>query len=156
MDKKQAYIFSSALAGAAFFGISVLGTSSTAFIALSCIGMIGYALGIAIGPAMYMDAAEYSNYLTGKDCSAFVMSMFTLPIKIGTAMATTIIGYGLAYIGFTAGMKATPEFVSDLLNLISYAPAFVCFLSAILMCWYKLNDTNRGRLYGKKCKQKKR
>ncbi len=141
MDKKQAYIFSSAVAGASFFGISVLGTNSTAFIVLSCIGMIGYALGIAIGPAMYMDAAEYSNYLTGKDCSAFVMSMFTLPIKIGTAMATTIIGYGLAYIGFTAGMEASPEFVGDLLKLISYAPAFVCFLSAILMCWYKLNDT---------------
>ena len=101
---------------------------------------MGYALGLAIGPAMYMDAAEYSNFKTGKDCSAFVMSMFTLPIKIGTAMATTIIGYGLAGIGFSAGMASTPEFVDSLLKLISYAPATVCILAAVLMSFYKLND----------------
>ena len=141
MNKKHAYIVSSTMAGVSFFGISILGTNTTAFVILACIGMMGYSLGIAIGPAMYMDAAEYSAYRTGKDCSAFVMSMFTLPIKIGTTMATTIIGYGLALIGFQPGIEVTPAFADSLLKLISYTPAFVCILAAVLMCFYRLNDS---------------
>ncbi len=140
LGKKYTYIASSFLAALGFGASYFVGANPVAFIIAVCIGFMGYSLGITIGPAMYMDSAEYSSYKTGKNCTAFIMSMFTMPIKIGVALATTTIGYGLAAIGFTAGMTPTPEFTQSLLKLIAFLPAVVCLLAGILMLFYKLTD----------------
>ena len=76
--------------------------------------MLGAGTSYPIRQAMYMDAAEYGYYKTGKDASAFIVSMFTLPTKIAIALAITIANYGLAFIGYVANMASTPEFMSRL------------------------------------------
>ncbi len=95
--------------------------------------------------AMYMDAAEYGYYKTGKDASAFVMSMFTIPIKVGIALAATLAGYGLAIIGYVPNMKATPEFTSSLMNIICFIPAGCGVIAIAIMSFYSLTEGNLSK-----------
>ena len=96
---------------------------------------------MAIGPAMYMDTAEYGFYKTGKDCSAFIMSMSILPIKIGIAIGGGVIGYGLAIIGYSPAAEVTPELVSGIMKLVSLVPAAFCVIPFFIMIFYNLTDT---------------
>ena len=89
---------------------------------------------------MYMDTAEYGFYKTGKDASAFILAMFTLPVKIGIFLATTIAGFGLSLIGYQAGMTATEEFISSLMNIICFIPVGCYLLAFLIMAFYSLTD----------------
>ena len=88
-----------------------------------------------------MDTAEYGFYNTGKNASALIMSMFTMPIKIGVAIALTIIPFYLeTVIGYTPNMEVTPKFVTDLMNLIAFMPAIAYFIAGIIMIFYELTE----------------
>jgi sugar (glycoside-pentoside-hexuronide) transporter len=141
--KKRTYLFAVSWSTAAFLVLRVFGASSpyiyTAILCLS--GIISGTAG-PMRQAMYMDAAEYSYYKTGKDASAFVMSMFTIPIKVGIALATTLAGYGLAIIGYVPNMVATPEFTSNLMDIICFIPAGCGVIALIIMSFYSLTETN--------------
>ncbi|MFC1838572.1 MFS transporter [Thermodesulfobacteriota bacterium] len=110
---------------------------------LSIICCTGFIVGLAspIRQAMYMDTAEYGYYKTGKNVSALIMSMFTMPIKIGIAITLTIIPFYLdRVIEYVPNMEATPQFVSDLMNLIAYLPAICYLIAGITMTFYGLTE----------------
>ena len=131
----------------AFFGIigylilRKYGTSGpiTYTLIIACTNLVVY-LPMPIRQAMYMDASEYGYYKTGKNASAFIMSMYTMPVKIKIAGALSIIPLFLAYIGYVPNMESTPEFVTSLMNLISFLP-IVCYLIAgFVFIFYGLTD----------------
>ena len=90
--------------------------------------------------AMFMDTAEYGYYRTGKDASAFIMSMLTLPTKVGTTLAGTVATAGLAFIGYEAGMEATDQFISSLMNIICFIPVVCGVIAFSLMLFYSLSE----------------
>jgi len=49
----------------------LLGDNYVTFIGIYFIASVGFILSMSLGPAMYMDAAEYGFYKTGKDGTAF-------------------------------------------------------------------------------------
>ena len=61
------------------------------------------------GPNYVIDAAEYGFYKTGKDNRTVAMAMNNIPIKIGFALGGAVGTFGLALIGYQAGMTATPN-----------------------------------------------
>ena len=93
-----------------------------------------------IRQAMYMDACEYGYYKTGKNASAFIMSMYTMPVKIGIAGALAIIPLFLAYIGYVPNMQSTPEFVSNLMNLIAMLPIACYLMAGFIFIFYSLTE----------------
>ncbi|MBN1904818.1 MAG: MFS transporter [Deltaproteobacteria bacterium] len=106
---------------------------------ICCTNLVVY-LPMPIRQAMYMDAAEYGLYKTGKNASALIMSMYTMPVKIGMAIALTLLNSFLAYIGFVANMETTPEFVENLMNLIAYLPAVCYLIAGFVFLFYDLTD----------------
>lgn len=114
--------------------------SPIAYIAIICITNLIVYLPMPIRQAMYMDAAEYGFYKTGKNASAFIMSMYTMPVKIGIDIAITLVPLFLAYIGYEANMKATPEFISSLMNLIAFLPLTCYLIAGFAMIFYGLTD----------------
>ncbi|MBN2418484.1 MAG: MFS transporter [Deltaproteobacteria bacterium] len=114
--------------------------SPVEYISIICITNLVVYLPMPIRQAMYMDAAEYGFYKTGKNASAFIMSMYTMPVKIGMDIAITLIPAFLAYIGFQANMEATPEFISSLMNLIAFLPLGCYLLAGIVFIFYGLTD----------------
>jgi Na+/melibiose symporter-like transporter len=101
-----------------------------------------------------MDAAEYGFNKTGKNATAFIMSMFTMPIKIGIALALGIIPSFQAYVGYEANMTATPEFISSLMNLIAFLPAICYLLAGFVFIFYNLTD-DKVTLYMKENAKKR-
>ena len=94
----------------------------------------------SIRQAMYMDTAEYSFYKTGKDASAFIMSVFMLPTKIATALSVTLAAGDLEFIGYVPNVAPSGQFVSNLMDIICYIPATAGFLAFSIMLFYSLSD----------------
>ncbi|MBB6217332.1 GPH family glycoside/pentoside/hexuronide:cation symporter [Anaerosolibacter carboniphilus] len=141
IGKKPTYLLSCIIPIVAFVLVRVLaGTNPFIYMALVSISSFALTFGMAIGPAMYLDSAEYGHYKTGKDGSGFIMSMFAMPIKIGVALSSVIIGFGLSSIGYSTTVEVTPNFVSGLMKILSIIPAGCCALALVLMLFYRLND----------------
>lgn len=141
MGKKNTYLLAGACSFIGHIVLRFFGASSPyLYIGIICLTALVSGMGFSIRQAMYMDAAEYGYYKTGKDASAFIMSMFTLPVKVGIALATTIAGYGLALIGYIPNVAATDQFVDNLMNLICYIPAGCGVIAFSIMTFYSLTD----------------
>ncbi|ABR48254.1 Na+/melibiose symporter and related transporter-like protein [Alkaliphilus metalliredigens QYMF] len=140
IGKKQTYILSTTITFIAFVLMRLLGQNYLIFIGLTAMANIGIILSMSLGPAMYMDAAEYGFFKTGKDSTALIMAMFSMPIKIGVALSGAVIGFGLAAIGYDPTVAITPSFVSSMMNVITLIPAACALLSFTLICFYKLDE----------------
>ncbi|NTW45249.1 MAG: MFS transporter, partial [Anaerolineaceae bacterium] len=141
IGKKYTVILSSTMIAVMYVLIKLFaGTNPMAFIALACIGVLGFQFSTNIEPAMYIDCAEYGFNKSGKDGAAFIMSMYSMPIKIGVALSGAAIGWGLAAIKYSPTVQITPEFTSNLTSLVTLFPAVCIGLSAVLMFGYQLTD----------------
>ena len=141
LGKKNTYLFASIWGTAGYIFLRFFGLSSpNIYIAVIVVSVLGAGVNGPIRQAMYMDAAEYGFYKTGKDASAFTMSMFTLPIKVAIALAGTIVTAGLEFIGYVPNMAPTEQFINSLMNLICYLPAAAGFLAFAIMIFYSLSD----------------
>lgn len=141
IGKKYTVILSSTIIAVMYVLIKLfVGTNSMAFIALACIGVLGFQFSTNIEPAMYIDCAEYGFSKSGKDGAAFIMSMYSMPIKIGVALSGAAIGWGLAVIKYSPTVQITSEFTSNLTTLVTLFPAACFILAAALMLGYKLTE----------------
>jgi glycoside/pentoside/hexuronide:cation symporter, GPH family len=141
LGKKEICIYTAFLGIIGYIILRIYGAKSPeAYIAtICCTNLIVY-LPMPIRQAMYMDVAEYGLYKTGKNASALIISMYTMPVKIGMAIALTIIPLFLGYIGYKANMKPTPEFVESLMNLIAFLPAACYLIAGFVFLFYGLTD----------------
>jgi Na+/melibiose symporter-like transporter len=71
------------------------------YIVASAVLGFGAALVGTVGVNLFLDAAEYQLYKTGKDSRAFVMSLYNLPMKIGLAVSSLIAAFLLTNSGYT-------------------------------------------------------
>jgi len=128
--------------------------SPIAYIVIICATNLVVYLPMPVRQAMYMDAAEYGLYKTGKNASALIVSMYTMPVKIGIAIALTLIPAFLAFIGYEANMETTPEFVESLMNLIALLPAACYLVAGFVFFFYDLTD-ERVAFYMEENKKKR-
>ena len=70
------------------------------FIVMSAINAFGAAIIGTVGINLFLDAAEYQLYKTGKDSRAFAMSLYNIPMKIGLAVSSLIAAYMLTASGY--------------------------------------------------------
>jgi sugar (glycoside-pentoside-hexuronide) transporter len=142
IGKKNTYLFAGACAAFGYIVLRIFGLYHPyAFIAIIVISVLGAGTVYPIRQAMYMDAAEYGFYKTGKDASAFLMSMLTLPSKIATAVAGTIATAGLSIIGYVPNVVPDEQFLQGLMNIICYIPACAGLLAFLIMLFfYTLTD----------------
>ncbi len=141
LGKKNTYLFASIWGTAGYVFLRFFGLSHPlVYIGIIVVSVLGAGVNGPIRQAMYMDAAEYGYYKTGKDASALIMSMFTLPIKIAIALAGTIVTAGLNIIGFVPNIAPTEQFINNLMNLICYLPAGAGLLAFAIMAFYSLSD----------------
>ncbi|MDN5331442.1 MAG: hypothetical protein PWP45_667 [Tepidanaerobacteraceae bacterium] len=88
-----------------------------------------------------MDTAEYGKWKTGKDLTAFIMSMSAMPIKIGVALSGAVVGYGLAMIGYNPLAEPTEGLIKGIINLIALVPISCGLMAALIfILFYRLTD----------------
>ena len=139
--KKGAYIAATLVAALGFMLVRLTaGSNHILYMVFLGLANAGLTVTVAIAPAMYMDAAEYGFFKRGKDGSAFIMSMVSMPIKIGIALSGAVIGYGLAYIGYAPDMVVTQEFIANMLDLNTLLPGACAVAAAVTIFFFNLNE----------------
>jgi len=114
-----------------------------------CLAQSGMYLYTGFGANFYLDCGEYGYYETGKDFRTIAISVMNVPTKIGFAIGGSAVSFGLAFIGYEAGMTVTPEFTSDFMMLIGLVPAILMFAAAaVAFFFYKLTD-EQAEFYAK-------
>ena len=147
LGKKNTYLFATAWGVTGYLLLRAFGALSVYhFTGITCLGMLILGTAGPMRQAMYMDAAEYGYYITGKDASAFVMSMFTIPIKIGASLAGAVAGFGLGLIGYVADMEMTAQVAGHMMDIICYIPAVCGIIAILLMSFYSLTDKNMEKI----------
>jgi glycoside/pentoside/hexuronide:cation symporter, GPH family len=142
IGKKNTYLFAGICGAMGYIVLRIFGLYHPyAFIAIIAISVLGAGTVYPIRQAMYMDAAEYGFYKTGKDASAFVMSMLPLPSKVATAIAGTMATAGLGFIGYVPNLEPDERFLQGLMNIICYIPAGAALVAFMIMLFfYTLTD----------------
>lgn len=91
--------------------------------------------------AMLADAADYSEWKTGRRATALVFSAGALSMKFGTGVAGALTGWLLNAYGYLANAAQNPQALHGIRMLFSIYPAIACLAIIIVFRFYILKDT---------------
>lgn len=141
IGKKNTYLIGFAAPAIALVCARIFGgTNDMVFLIIMIVGWFFFTFIATPGPAMFADCVEYGKYKIGKEGRAFIMSLYTLPIKIGVLIAGGFSGYLLAAVGYSAGAEVTKTVQSGIFSALTLAPAAVFTIGFVCMLFYKLSE----------------
>jgi GPH family glycoside/pentoside/hexuronide:cation symporter len=88
---------------------------------------------------MYADAADYSEYKTGRRATGLIFSASGMSQKLGWTIASSLGLYILGFYAFQPNVEQTAETLDGIRHLVSMIPAACCILAAIIMMFYPIN-----------------
>ena len=103
-------------------------------------------IGLALGPksplafSMYADCADYTELKTGRRATAMTFSAATFSQKLGGALASAVIAWVLAGMGYVANQAQSDASQMGILLLLTVIPGVVAFAAALVMRAYPLDD----------------
>lgn len=113
----------------------------TIYTIISCVRSLGMYLFYGFAANYMIDAAEWHLYKTGKDNRAVATSLFNLPVKFGTLFGGSIAAFGLAAIGYSAGIVMDAAMKSKFMFIFGALGAIFIFIAALVMQFgYKITD----------------
>jgi len=89
--------------------------------------------------SMFADAADYSEWRTGRRATGLVFSASLMCTKIGGSLSSAGAGWLLAFVGFQPNVAATPEVLRGFVLLVSLIPAAIGAVNLVLVYYYPLN-----------------
>ena len=115
--------------------------SLTIYTVLSCLRSLGMYLFYGFAANYMIDAAEWYLYKTGKDNRAVAAALFNLPVKFGTLFGGSIAAFGLAAIGYEAGIVMDAAMKSKFMFIFGALGAIFILIAALIMQFgYKITD----------------
>jgi GPH family glycoside/pentoside/hexuronide:cation symporter len=109
-------------------------------------------IGLALGPksplafAMYADTADYNEWRTGRRATAMTFAAATFSQKLGTALASVVMGWVFTALGYVANAVQTPKSQQGILLLISFIPAAFALLAVGVVALYGLDNATLKRV----------
>jgi glycoside/pentoside/hexuronide:cation symporter, GPH family len=108
--------------------------------------VLGTATAFVLGPnaaviwSMYADAADYSEWRTGRRNTGLVFSAGVLSMKLGGAVGGWALGILLDHFGYVPNAEQTPSAQHGILLAVSVVPALFCFLASGIVAAYELDE----------------
>jgi GPH family glycoside/pentoside/hexuronide:cation symporter len=90
--------------------------------------------------SMYADAADYSEWKTGRRATGLVFSASSMSQKFGWTIGGALAGWLLGYYGFKANVVQTAEAQTGIKMMLSFFPAIGTLLGAFFMFIYPLSE----------------
>ncbi|MFO1370011.1 MAG: MFS transporter [Marinagarivorans sp.] len=103
------------------------------------------AIGLVLGPksplafSMYADTADYNEWRTGRRATAMTFAAATFSQKLGTALATALIGSVFTALGYVANADQSQASLDGIVLLMSIFPAIFAFIAAFVLLFYTLD-----------------
>ncbi|MDR6984650.1 GPH family glycoside/pentoside/hexuronide:cation symporter [Rheinheimera pacifica] len=147
IDKKRLMVLLMSLAG--------LLSISLYFVPADAVGVIfalNLAIGFVLGPksplafSMYADTADYNEWRTGRRATAMTFAAATFSQKLGGAIASALIGWLLAAIGYVANEQQSTGSQTGIVLLISVIPGVIALLAAFVMRYYSLDNQQLAKI----------
>lgn len=147
IDKKRLMVLLMSLAG--------LLSISLYFVPADAVGVIfalNLAIGFVLGPksplafSMYADTADYNEWRTGRRATAMTFAAATFSQKLGGAIASALIGWLLAAIGYVANEQQSSGSQTGIVLLISVIPGVIALLAAFVMRYYSLDNRQLAKI----------
>ncbi|HEX5793014.1 MAG TPA: MFS transporter, partial [Rheinheimera sp.] len=147
IDKKRLMVLLMSLAG--------LLSISLYFVPADAVGVIfalNLAIGFVLGPksplafSMYADTADYNEWRTGRRATAMTFAAATFSQKLGGAIASALIGWLLAAIGYVANEQQSSGSQTGIVLLISVIPGGIALLAAFVMRYYSLDNRQLAKI----------
>lgn len=147
IDKKRLMVLLMSLAG--------LLSISLYFVPADAVGIIfalNLAIGFVLGPksplafSMYADTADYNEWRTGRRATAMTFAAATFSQKLGGAIASALIGWLLAAIGYVANEQQSTGSQTGIVLLISVIPGVIALLAAFVMRYYSLDNRQLAKI----------
>jgi GPH family glycoside/pentoside/hexuronide:cation symporter len=91
--------------------------------------------------SMYADAADYSEWKTGRRATGLVFSASSMSQKFGWTIGGALAGWLLGYYGFKANVVQTEEAQTGIRMMLSFFPAIGTLLGAAFMFIYPLKES---------------
>ena len=141
IGKKYTYLIAMVFATVLSIAFFFLGYSNISLILLMqilisiCAGMVTPLLW-----SMYADTADFSEWKTGRRATGLVFSASSMSQKLGGALGVSIVGWLLAYFGYTSGIVQAVDTQYGIKLMISLFPAVAAFISVVFISFYPLND----------------
>ena len=110
------------------------------------------AIGLLLGPksplafSMYADCADYTEWKTGRRATAMTFAAATFSQKLGGALASAVIAWVLAWLGYVANEAQTDASQQGIAMLLTVFPGVVALLAAWLVSAYPLDDVALARV----------
>ncbi|KKK38678.1 sugar transporter [Mesobacillus campisalis] len=140
--KKETAAAGMAVAALVYYALYFLpGLTSMQFVAITAIGMLGFAFFNLVVWAFVTDVIDYHEYLTGLREDATVYSVYSMARKVGQAVAGGIGGFAIAAVGYNAARQTqTQEALDGIYALGTLVPALIyTFIFIVLVFFYPLN-----------------
>mgnify|MGYP003417976008 FL=1 len=108
--------------------------------------VVNILIGLALGPksplafSMYADCADYTEWKTGRRATALTFSAATFSQKLGGALASAVIAWVLAGMGYVANQAQSDASQTGIVLLLTVIPGMVAFAAALVMRAYPLDD----------------
>lgn len=90
--------------------------------------------------SMYADAADYSQWKTGRRATGLVFSASSMSQKLGWTIGGSITLWLLAFYGFEANADQAPETIKDIKYMMSFVPGAAALISGLVIMFYQLSD----------------
>lgn len=145
--KRRTYCIALVCAGIAYASSRFLGTTSLSFSLLIGLGAIFLAVASGMNTALYSDTVVYGEWKTGKNIRAFTMAIQNVAIKLSVLIRISVLTFGLSAIGYVANTDPSPQVVSGIASMMSFSPAIVCFIAAIIFFFgFKIQDSELAKM----------
>ncbi len=95
---------------------------------------------------MYADAADYSEWRTGRRATGMVFSAASFAQKSGNAIAGGLQGLSMARFGYKANVQQTDQSLLGILLMMSLIPAAFGLLAAVAIRFYRLDEPTMARI----------
>lgn len=140
--KKELFIYALIFSGAVNALLYLCTPADT--VSIFAIGIISE-FGAAIFPTLFFvmlgDAADYSEYKNGRRATGLIYSAGSFSTKFGGGIAGAIIGMVLAAFHYDGqNQEAIQGAIPGIIMLMSWIPAAVAVIAAVVMSFYPLNQ----------------
>lgn len=147
IGKRKTFMY--AMFGAAIFsGLFYFATNENIWLIYTLQALISFCAGI-IFPllwSMYADAADYSQWKTGRRATGLVFSASSMSQKLGWTIGGSITLWLLAFYGFEANVTQSPETIKGIKYMMSFVPGTAALISGLVIMFYKLSDKKMAEI----------
>ena len=141
LGKRKTFMYAM-FAAAALSVVFQLVTKNDLFLIYLLQALISFCAGI-IFPllwSMYADAADYSQWKTGRRATGLVFSASSMTQKLGWTVGGSITLWLLAYYGFEANAVQSAETLQGIKRMMGLVPALAALISGLFMVFYTLSE----------------